>query len=337
MTVLDDRPTNGHAHPELAIPTRSIDEPETVPPSDSPSATEQTELESIRVADLRKRLAERTAEAKLAAQIVKVDGETQADQVRTDGERAKDAVVHQEIRAKERAETRRAGFAAARDQRRQRRQEAWIARAERARLRILDPARALASDHRRWTHSTFLVFALLAGGVAFMSRTVHHGLVGIDGTWLAYAVEPLASVLLVVSLVAQFTAKQRDLAVPRGAVTFDIGLAVASLLLNTIPWGLRFGWDASSLTVHLLTPALVFGAVIVWHLTSRIYGDALATSKEDVSDLTDRLALLRQAVKSGELAVDASATQVIKYLRNNLPGGIGHDAARRVARSFLGY
>lgn len=321
MTALDERPRNGHT---LDIPTTDLE-------NDPPHQ------ESREVTALRARLVDRTAEQGLAHQFTAVDADPVFDQVRSEDEQQADRKVAEKIRKQERAEHKRAGLARVRDRRRQRRQEAWMARAERARLRILDPARALAVDHRRWTYSTVLVFALLAGGVAWMSRTVHHGLVGVDGTWLAYLVEPLASVLLAISLVAQFTARQRGLTAPRGAVWFDTALATASVLLNVVPWGLRYGWDAASLTAHLLVPLLVVGAVLAWHLTSHIYGDALATNKKDTSDITDRLALLRQAVQSGDLPVDVSATQVIKYLRANLPGGIGHDAARRVARSFLGY
>lgn len=336
MTALDERPVNGNPTPPP--PTgQPIDPPPAQPPT--PAANPKpASAEDERVRKLRERLDNRIRERDLSHQLHDVDSDSVFDEVRSEAEQARDREVAEKIRAKERNERLRTGTANVRDSRRQRVQQQWQARAERARDRIVNPDRALATDHRRWVASTAALFVLLAGGVAFMSHTVKLGLVGESGTWLAYLVEPLASVLLIVSLVAQFTARQRDLDVPRGAVWFDVALAVASVLLNTVPWGLRYGFDAGSLTAHLLVPALVVAAVIGWHLAARVYGDAIATSRQDTNtELVNRLALLRQATKAGELPVDVSATQVIKYLRTSLPTGIGHDAARRTARSFLGY
>lgn len=331
MTALDDRPRNGHSVP-APTPTKTLD---TQPDSEGAPVAE-----SARVSNLRDRLQRRTAERNLSHQLRDIDTDSVFEDVRSEGEQDADREVSEKIRAKSRKDRLRAGKSEVRRARRQRIRQRWDERAEATRDRILDPARSLGSDHRRWVASTTALFALIAGGVAWMSATVHDGLVGVAGNPLGYLVEPLASVLLIVSLLAQFTGRQREVPLPRAVLAFDIGLAVASLLLNSVPWGLRYGWDAGSLTAHILVPALVVAAVIAWHLASGIYGDALATSRgNSVTDeaLTDRLGLLRQAVRSGELPVDVSATQVIKYLRSNLPGGIGHDAARRVARNFLGY
>ncbi len=328
MTALDDHPRNGHA-----VPTADIDT-QTAEPDPAPAG------ESRRTAELRHRLQRSTDARDLSHQLRTVEDDPVFVELRSEDEQAADREVSEKIRSKERKDRFRAGKAEVRRARRHRIRQRWDERAEAARGRILDPARSLGSDHRRWVASTAALFALIAGGVAWMSATVHDGLVGTNGTWLAFLVEPLASVLLIVSLLAQFTGRQREVPVPRAVLGFDIGLALASLLLNTIPWGLRYGWDAGSLTAHILVPALVVAAVIAWHIASGIYGDALATSRAHSATneaLTDRLGLLRQAVRSGELPVDVTATQVIKYLRANLPGGIGHDAARQVARNFLGY
>ncbi len=321
MTALDDRP-NGHAVPTADIPSHPIDT-QTAEPDPAP--------------DLRDRLQRRTAERELAHQFTSVDDDPVFETVRSPDEQTADRTVAKKIRKMGRKETLRAGKAEVRDARCTRVQQQWQSRAERARERVTNPDRALATDHRRWLYSSIALFALLAGGVLFMSDTVKLGLFGAAGSWIGYIVEPLASVLLVVSVLAQLTARQRDIPIPRGAVVFDLGLAIASLALNTVPWGLRFGFDPATTLVHILVPLLVIAAVVAWHLASRIYGDAIAASRQQGGQQADRLALLREAVRVGELPTDVSPNQVIKYLRSNLPTGIGHDAARRIARSFLGH
>lgn len=335
MSTVHDRPvTNGHPV-ETDIPRQDLI-------AESPAEPELAGRpgEHSAVRHLRSRLADRTAESSLAHEFAEVDNDPVFEEVRSEPEQKADRGVAEKIRTKRRKEKLRAGKAAVRAERRSRIQATWMSRAERARDRILDPARALATDHRRWLGTSLALFALIAAGVVFMSDTVKTGVFGEFGSWLGYLIEPLASVLLVVSMLSQFTARQRDLPVPPGAIAFDLGLAVASLLLNTVPWGLRFGFDLATLLVHLLVPTLVIAAVIAWHTASGIYGDALAASRANsTSDeaLADRLALLRQAVRSGDLPVDVSAQQVIKYLRLNLPGGVGQAAARKAASRFLGY
>ena len=336
MTTVHDRPApNGHPAETDIMPNKTLPEQ---PANDPEHAGRAGEHSAVR--HLRTRLADRTTERDLAHQFTAVDEDEVFDQVRSEPEQRADRAVAETLRSKRRKEKLRAGKATVRAERRARLQATWMNRAERARDRILDPARALATDHRRWLASSLALFALIAAGVAFMSDTVKTGVFGANGNWLGYLIEPLASVMLVISMLAQFTARQRDLPVPRGAVAFDLGLALASLLLNTVPWGLRFGFDPATLLVHLLVPMLVIAAVIAWHTASGIYGDALAASRANSATdeaLADRLALLRAAVRSGELPVDVSAQQVIKYLRQNLPGGIGQAAARKAASRFLGY
>lgn len=335
MTALDECPVNGHTADTGGIPTQLLGEHTNPDSNNRPAEGEHPDVQR-----LRSRLADRTAERNLSREFVQVDDDEVFDQVRSEEEQQADRGVAEKIRTKRRKERLRAGKAAVQAERRQRLQHTWMGRAERARDRILDPARALTTDHRRWLGTSLVLFTLIAAGVVFMSSTVKTGVFGEFGSWLGYLIEPLASVLLVVSMLSQFTARQRDLPVPRGAVAFDLGLAVASLLLNTVPWGLRFGFDPATLLVHLLVPTLVIAAVVAWHTASGIYGDALAASRANgTSDeaLVDRLALLRQAVRSGELPVDVSAQQVIKYLRSNLPGGVGQAAARKAASRFLGY
>lgn len=333
MSTVHDRPvTNGHpVDTDTDIPRQNLPADSAEPELDGRAGEHST------VRHLRSRLADRTAESSLAHEFAEVDNDPVFEEVRSQPEQKADRGVAEKIRTKRRKERLRAGKAAVRAERRSRIQATWMIRAERARDRILDPARALATDHRRWLGTSLALFTLIAAGVVFMSDTVKTGVFGEFGSWLGYLIEPLASVLLVVSMLSQFTARQRDLPVPRGAVAFDLGLAVASLLLNTVPWGVRFGFDPATLLVHLLVPTLVIAAVIAWHTASGIYGDALAASRQQGGQQPDRLALLREAVRAGELPTDASPNQVIKYLRSNVPTGIGQSAARQLASRFLGY
>lgn len=332
MTTLE-RSVNGR-DPSTDLPQKQLDNDG---PEGSGSSIEDAVPESGAVTEFRQRLVNRTIERDIAQQFSEVDTDPVFEDVRSPQEQTADRKVAEKVRAKQRTETQRAGQAKVRDARRARIQQQWQNRAERARERVTNPDRALATDHRRWLFTSMALFALLTGGVAFMSDTVKQGLFGAAGSWIGYVVEPLASVLLIVSLLAQYTARQRELPVPRGLVVFDFALATASVALNTIPWGLRYGWDAGSLTAHLLVPLLVVAAVTAWHIASRIYGDALAASRQQNGQHADRLALLREAVRVGELPTDVSPNQVIKYLRANLPTGIGHQSARQLARDFLGY
>lgn len=327
MTALDDRPRNGTPVP--AAPTQPLDQHDHEPTS-PPTA------ESQRVTDLRDRLQDRTAERDISQQLRDVESDPVFEDLPSESERGADRGVREEIRTLERKERLRSGKAAVRRQRWARFQARLDERAERTREKILDPARTLGADYRRWIATSAILFALLAGGALYMSHTVKLGLVGAGGTPLAYLAEPLASLVLVLSMIAQYTARQRDIPVPRGFLVLDGTLGLASLLLMTVPWGMRYGWNLGDLLGHLLLPALMVIGITAWHMASGIYSQTIANSKHDPV-LRDRLALLREAVRVGELPTDVSPNQVIKYLRNNLPTGIGHDAARRIARNFLGY
>lgn len=215
MTALDDRPRNGTPVP-APTPAKTLD---TQPDSDGAPVAE-----SQRVTNLRDRLQHRTAERDLSHQLHEVDTDPVFEDIRSEGEQDADREVSEKIRAKSRKDRLRAGKSEVRRARRQRIRQRWDERAEATRDRILDPARTLGADHRRWVASSVVLFALLAGGVAFMSTTAHDGLVGANGSWTAYLVEPLASVLLVVSLLAQFTGRQRGIEIPRSFAAFDVAL-----------------------------------------------------------------------------------------------------------------
>jgi hypothetical protein len=351
VTVTDERPRNGHAVQHTA-PAQPLDGQtarigpagpgeelvdELAGHTGASAAAGTSPIESERVTTLRQRLADRETERDLLLQLQQIDSDPVFDDVRSEAEAQQDRKVAEQIRTKARKERKRAGQAQVRRTRRTRRWERWDERATHARDRILDPARAVGSDYRKLVASSAAAFALIAGGVLFMATNVHDGLVGTTGSWTAYLVEPLASVLLVISMIAQFTARARGIRITRGFYLFDGFLATASTLLNVLPSGFRYGWPASDLVAHILVPALVVGAVIAWHLVSSLYGTAIALSKDDPVT-RERLLVLRKALAAGALPADnLSATQVIKYLRATLPNGIGHMEGRRLVKQFLGF
>jgi hypothetical protein len=330
------------------VPTVPLDvetEPQTAAPAEPIEVVEPEESEMVRT--LRRRVADRETANKLAHRYVALTEDTVLHEVPSPEEEKKDTRVAEHVRGKQRQERERSGVAEVRRARRNRRWDWWDERAQRARDRILDPARAIGADYRKLTASSGAAFTLIAGGVAFMASNVHDGLVGTSGAWTAYLVEPLASVLLAISMVAQFTARKRGIAITRGFYWFDGSLALASVLLNVIPSGIRFGWQAGDLLAHVLVPALVVTAVIAWHLASNLYGQAIAQSTDapivifrDDETTREDLALLRQATVEGRLPVHPSVAQVIKTLRESrrqsTGTGIGHAAARRIAGVYLG-
>lgn len=325
---LDGKPVNGHATP------LDIDRLNNHQPAED-TGQQQSPTDSVRVTQLRSQLHNLTAERDLLTEIAEVDGDPVLVEVRSEQERDADRQVAEKVRTKQRTDRLRAGRAQVRHDRRARRHSQWDQRAERARARILDPARALTSDYRRWVATAAALFALVAAGIAFMAISVHHGVVGVHGPWFGYLIEPLASVLLATSLAAQFTARQRGATVPRSFMAFDAAIA-ASVLLNVVPYGVRYGWETTSLLPHLLAPLLVTSAVVGWHLASGMFATVLASSKDNPVE-RERLALLRNAIAAGELDPHPSATQVIKHLRGHIPTGISQQDGRRIARLLLGY
>ncbi|MGD9529485.1 MAG: hypothetical protein AB7I38_11750 [Dehalococcoidia bacterium] len=270
-------------------------------------------------------VAQLLAEVERAQRLVAIQHDPALSLALTTDERAADRGVDATIREAQRAERQRAGLEQVRLSRRERGEQRWVARARAARQRLLNPDRRLASTYRRYVGLTCGTTGVIAAGIAWMANTVHDGLVGHDGSWLAYLVEPLASVLLVVSLVAQFTAVQNNRRNPEWFLWLDAGFVTASLLLNVIPWGLRYGWDAGQLIAHVLPPLLVAAAVAVQHMLNNlfqsIFENAHAALDEDVPERTgeeiaDVVVLLeryRRAMSKGEVDPNYSVEQIARY------------------------
>lgn len=245
-------------------------------------------------------------------------------------ERRADRKVTERIRSARRAERRRTALAEVAGTRRDRQEARWIDRARTSKERLLNPNRRLAATYRRYVALSCVPPTLIGFGVVFMSATVHDGVVGMDGPWVGYLIEPMASVLLVVSLLIGFTAVQNSRQVPRGLYVLDGGLALASLVLTVVPWGLRYGFDAGSTMAHTLPSLLVVAAVVVQHLLHSVFRPIFAELYEELqpSRLTDQTAdtvvlyeRTRRAIDAQQIPVSASGAPSREAIRKRF--GVG--------------
>lgn len=318
MTVLDDRARNGT--------------PQSIPvPAPSPEAEPQPGSEVVSTEALRSRLDDTRTRIALHKELAEVEADGAFAAPRDE----EDQNAAETIRKRYRKERTRAAKSAIRAQRTARWRAWWDDRAERTRQRLHDPARAIGSIHRTWTICAALMITLIGGALAYMTQTVKHGVVGEFGSWLGYAIEPMASAMLVISLAIQTLARRHGKSPGKAMIGLDVALCAASIVLVVVPWGVRYGWEPANTLVHALIPLLVTAAVVLWHLSAGLIADMLARAKADPA-LTERLQLLRTAVANGELESTPSKNRVEKYLREAL-GGIGRPEADKTARAFLGH
>lgn len=253
-----------------------------------------------------------------ARAVVELQDDPALTDARSARERRADRRVAERLRAAERAERRRTGLAQVAAARRERREARWSGRAAVSKDRLLDPNRRLTATYRRYVGLSMVPPVLIAFGVLFMSIVVHDGVVGVGGPWYGYLIEPMASVLLVVSLLVGFTAVQNGRAVPRGLWVLDAGLAVASMVLTVVPWGLRYGFEPGTTLAHALPPLLVAAAVVVQHVLHAVFGPIFADLYDDLTPPTrldetaaDTVVLYertRRAVADGHLTATTSET-----------------------------
>ena len=232
--------------------------------------------------------------------------------------------------------------------RRERRDARWIERARASQDRLLDPNRRLAATYRRYLALSAIPPTLIAFGVVFMSATTHDGVVGVDGPWWGDLLEPMASLLLVVSLLIGFTAVQNNRKIPRGLYAFDAGLALTSMFLVVVPWGLRYGFDLGSTIAHLLPSLLVVAAVVVQHLLHSVFRPIFAELYEELqpsrlSDQTSDTVVLyertRRAIAANEIPVSTSGSPSREAIRKAFGVGkvrsqLAGDAYELVQRSL---
>jgi hypothetical protein len=334
-------PTNGHASTSVLVsetlepvaeqrPARPIKPLGMLFRRLAPSkSNEATATEPQEVAALRR-------QRDIAQALVEIQDDEALQLALSPRERHADRRVAQRVRRAERRERSRTGIDRVRVARRNRGDDLWSARARRARERLLNPNRRLAATYRRYIALSSVTAVLIVIGVVWMSATVHDGLVGVDGSLLAYLVEPMASSLLVVSMIAQFTAVENGEKNPWWFIALDGGLAAASLLLNIVPWGLRYGWEPGPLLSHALPPLLIAAAVLVNHMLNRLFSaifsavhvelDDTLRLNEETADVLVLVERTRRAIANGQLTVDEHGMPSKEAIRRRF--GIGKQRAQ---------
>jgi hypothetical protein len=304
--------TNGHRingasrPPEFpgADDLTELTEPKPATPAGVAGAPVPGGFADAEVAEMFEEVEALRAERRKAHQLVELQSDPVFAEVLDQDERDADKDVARKVRAKARRERLRAGRSQVRQSRSARWDQRWTTRAQRARDRRINPDRRLTSIYRTYVSLSTVTAMLLVAGVTWMSTTVHDGLVGSVGSWTGYLVEPLASVLLIVSMFAQFTAVKTGHRVSGKWLTLDAFLVAASLTLNTVPWGVRYGWNGGDLIGHLFPPVLVAAAVIVHHLLAGLF-ESIFASAHRAADQTYRLStetadVVRLMVKAQE-------------------------------------
>lgn len=280
--------------------------------------------------------------------VVALQDDPALHEARSERERRADRRVTERIRTAQRGERRRTGLADVAGARRDRKEARWIDRARTSKDRLLNPNRRLAATYRRYVALSIVPPTLIGFGVVFMSTIVHDGVVGVDGPWIGYLIEPMASVLLVVSLLVGFTAVQNNHKVPRGLYALDAGLALASLLLTVVPWGLRYGFDLGSTLAHTLPSLLVVAAVVVQHLLHWVFRPIFAELYEELQpsrlheQTADTVVLYertRRAIDDQQIPLSAAGSPSREAIRKRFGVGkvrsqLAGDAYELVQRSL---
>ena len=204
----------------------------------------------------------------------------------------------------------------------------WQRRALARRTRLLDPTSRLAALQRTHVLTTAVLLGLAAAGIGWTSVGVHDALVGSGGSPLAYVVEPLFSLPLLVVMALHARAAQWGRTFPaaehrRKVVGLEAGLLAATVLVNSagvLP-GLGVWRDTTTLLAHLAPPVLILVAVLLQPLVASFLAEILADAHVDAADpggrrldgeTVDMLSLVakvRRAITGGELAVRAETGQ----------------------------
>lgn len=201
----------------------------------------------------------------------------------------------------------------------------WQRRALARRTRLLDPTSRLAGIQRVHAATSAALIALAIAGIVWTSVGVHDALVGLGGPALAYIVEPLFSLPLVVIMAVHAVAAAWGRAFParehRGTVwALEAGLWVATTLINVSPVvpGLGRWVDTTTLLAHLAPPTLILVAVLLQPMVAGFLAAILADAhveidaaggrrlEADTVDVLTLVAKVRTAIAAGELAVQPS-------------------------------
>jgi hypothetical protein len=167
----------------------------------------------------------------------------------------------------------------------------WQRRALARRTRLMDPTSRLASLQRTHVVVTAVLQVLAVAGIAWTSIGVHDALVGPGGSPMAYIVEPLFSVPLLVLMAvtgraAQWGRKFPDAEHRRTVYALEAALLTATVLVNTSPVlpGLGTWKDVTTLLAHLAPPALIVVAVILQPLVAAFLAGILSSAHVDAPD-----------------------------------------------------
>lgn len=169
----------------------------------------------------------------------------------------------------------------------------WSRRALARRKRLLDPTARLASLHRTHFASSATLIAVAVAGIAWTAAGVHDALVGPDGTALAYLVEPIFSLPLLVIMAVSAQAAQWDRAFPppdqSGRVyALEAFLLIATVAMNTVSVLPGVGsWQGfATLLAHLVPPVLIVIAVVLQPLIAAFLAGILTAGGAGI-DATD--------------------------------------------------
>lgn len=161
----------------------------------------------------------------------------------------------------------------------------WQRRALARRARLLDSTSRLASLQRTHVVTSLVLIALAVAGISWTSVGVHDALVGPGGSPLAYVVEPLFSLPLVMIMTLQARAAQWGREFPstsgRGKVyALEAALLLATVLVNTssvVP-GLGRWQGTTVLLAHLAPPLLILVAVTLQPMAAGFIAEVLTNA-----------------------------------------------------------
>ena len=167
----------------------------------------------------------------------------------------------------------------------------WQRRALARRDRMLDPVARLAAQQRTARLVAQVLQLGAVAGLVWTSVGVHDALVGPDGSPLAYLVETLFALPLLVLMTLRARAAQWGRAFPsrdpqRKVYALEGALLFGSIAINTSPVlpGIGVWRDTTTLLAHLGPPVLVLVVIWLHAMTTAFFAQLLADAHVDVAD-----------------------------------------------------
>ena len=167
----------------------------------------------------------------------------------------------------------------------------WGRRAQARRVRLLDPTSRLASLQRTHVAATAALTGVAVAGIGWTSIGVHDGLVGPQGSPVAFVVEPIFSIplLVIMGLSARAAQWGKEFPAPgrQGRIYALEGfLLAATIAMNTasvLP-GAGSWRNLATLLAHLLPPVLIVIAVTLQPVVAGFLAEILTTAERHVTD-----------------------------------------------------